>query len=265
MEISRNPFDFLTEIQKNNNYNLLFPSRQQGLAIMRLYAGIDKGIYPDKKFKEEDVYNALQISYLSEDVSYTRIPQERFVEWIGELKEYFLVYDEENQVYFLKEYALDFCRHAEKILEANFNPTKIEVICSELKQRLEQVEEDEEIRKWLDIYFDAFRPEMKSQVDFLDRQIDQAVLELRQTTSIQNESIINVLKQIDKELDHLKDQNKELRIAFHQMKQINAISVGFPNLRFRLDSRSVRRMRVSSCSATTVPRTGIPEFWISII
>lgn len=219
MEESKQQFDFLNEIQKNNNYQLLFPPRQQGLAIMYLYHGIQNGRYPDRKLKEEDVCDALQLFYSS---NYSRIPQEYFIQWIGELKEYFLMYDEDNHVYLLKEYAIDYCRYAEKILQANFSPTKIEIICFQLKQQLEKVHGENDIKKWLEIDFDTFKPEMKSQVDFLDRQIDQAVLDLRQTAGSHDQSILTVLKQIDSELDHLKNRNKELRIAFQQMKSINS-------------------------------------------
>jgi hypothetical protein len=247
MEENNQGFDFLAEIEKNNNYQLLFPQRQQGLAIMYLYHGIQKGRYPDRKFKEKDVCNALELFYST--TGYTRIPQEHFIQWIGELKEYFLMYDEENQVYLLKEYAIDYCRYAEKILQANFSPTKIEIICSQLRQQLERVRGENQIKEWLEIHFDTFKPEMKSQVDFLDRQIDQAVLELRQTAGTHDQSIIIVLKQIDSELDHLKTQNKELRIAFQQMKSINA----------RLEELSIAINDAELYEAITSARSFFPE------
>ncbi|TCJ16580.1 hypothetical protein EPD60_07510 [Flaviaesturariibacter flavus] len=219
MEEVNPKFDFLSEIERDRTYSLLFPTRQQGVAIIRLYLAVKNGAFPDKSFKEEDIYDALSSSHVG-DEAYSRIPQEHFVELIGQLKEYFLIWDDERQVYYLKEYAFDFCRNAEKILEANFNPTKIEVLCSELLQRLKQVGGEGELTTWLEIHFDLFKPEMKSQVDFLDKQIDNTVAELRQTAGVQNESILAVLKRIDAELDRLRDQNRELRAAFRQMKII---------------------------------------------
>jgi len=217
------PFDLLKEVGKEGTYHLLFPPLQAGLAILNLYQKVRSGLFQNNRFKESDIYAALEGSkFILNEEEYNRLPQLKFNAIISNLQVYFLRYDTDDEVYTLKDYAESFCRHAEDTLLANFNPTQIETICNDLRIKLEACQDQQEIREWIDTYFYAFRPAMKSQVDRLERQVDKTVQEIRETTQLSDLSILEVLKTIDEKLDRLRRQNEELRSAFREMKTINA-------------------------------------------
>ncbi len=218
------PFDLLHEIGKEGNYQLLFPPLQAGLAILSLYQKVRSGVFRNNRFTESDIYTALEGSrFILSEEEYDRSPQLKFNMIISSLQVYFLRYDTDEQLYTLKDYAESFCRHAEETLLANFNPTQIETICNDLRIKLESCQDEFSVKQWIEVYFYAFRPAMKSQVDRLERQVDKTVQEIRETTQISSLSILEVLKEIDTKLDLLRVQNNELRSAFREMKTINVI------------------------------------------
>lgn len=217
-------FNLLHEIGKDGIYHLLFPSPQAGLAILNLYQKVRSGAFPSGRFKELDIYSALEGSKLMMYADeYDRLPQQKFNTMISDLQVYFLRYDTDEQIYTLKEYAESFCRHAEETLLANFNPTQIETICNALRTKLEACGDQYQIKDWIDTFFTAFKPLMRSQVDKLERQIDISVQEIRATAQLSDLSILDILKSIDQKLDRLRMQNEELRSAFREMKTINLV------------------------------------------
>jgi len=217
-------FNFFHEIGKGGNYLLLYPQPQAGLAILALYQKVRNRFFPNGQFKESDIYQAFEASkMLIGEEEYDRLPQTKFNNMISDLQVYFLRYDADEQVYTLKDYAYSFCRHAEETLLANFNPTKIEMICNHLRDKLEKCHTQQEVVVWIDTYFDNFKPVMKLQVDQLERQVDRSVQDIRETRQAENNSIIDVLKAIDTKLDVIRHQNVELRSAFTEMKSINRL------------------------------------------
>jgi hypothetical protein len=217
-------FNLLHEIGKGGNYMLLYPGPQAGLAILALYLKIKTGAFINNRFKESDIYNAFEASkMLIGEEEYERLPQAKFNNMISDLQVYFLRYDADEQVYSLKDYADAFCRQAEETLLANFNPTKIELICNDLRAKLEQCATDKDIDTWIVTYFDTVKPVLKVQVDQLERQVDQSVKEIRATTQLENASILETLKEIDLKLDTTREHNEELRSAFREMKFINRL------------------------------------------
>lgn len=217
-------FNLLHEIGKGGNYLLLYPAPQAGLAILTLYQKIKAGAFLNNRFKESDIYGAFEASkMLIGEEEYGRLPQTKFNNMISDLQVYFLRYDADEQVYSLKDYASAFCRQAEETLFANFNPTKIELICNDLRAKLEECKTNEDIRIWIDTYFDSLKPVLKVQVDQLERQVDQSVKEIRATTQLENASILETLKVIDLKLDTTREHNEELRSAFREMKSINRL------------------------------------------
>lgn len=213
------PFSLLAEVQKNANINALFPDRETIKAILLLYAKIKDGAFSKGKFREQDIISAF-IETTPE--GFQRIPQERFNSIIGDLQEYYLRYDDDEQVYTLKDFARNICRQAEEALIGSFNPTQIEVICAELKKDLLTCKDDETLTHWLQLNFPAFEPKMNSQVDNLDRHIDIAVAEIRDSAQLQEGDVLETLKKIDSQLERVRRYNKELRAAFSAMKEINA-------------------------------------------
>ena len=217
-------FNLLHEIGKSGNYLLLYPPPQAGLAILTLYQKVKAGSFLNSRFKESDIYSAFEASkMLIGEEEYDRLPQTKFNNMISDLQVYFLRYDADEQVYSLKDYASAFCRQAEETLYANFNPTKIELICNDLRSKLEACKTDDDITTWIDTYFDSLKPVLKVQIDQLERQVDQSVKDIRATTQLENASILETLKEIDHKLDTTRAHNEELRSAFREMKSINRL------------------------------------------
>ena len=65
------------------------------------------------------------------------------------LQEFFLLYDEENQTYTFKEYATYLCDKVFKMLSDRFNPTIIEITCTDLYEKLKNITEEKD----LEIYY----------------------------------------------------------------------------------------------------------------
>lgn len=225
---SNHTFEFLSEISKDNTYNLLFPEAKAGLAIVWLYEQMQSGIFPKSSFKEKDIHEALRTVNPAIENDKSRHPKEHYNALISNLLEYFLRYDEERQEYSFKEYAYLFCQQAHDILKASFSPTKIEKICFALHEKLKQNKNLDTFLDWFRIDFDAFKPQLKSQLDFLDRQIDQSVASLRESKklSLQEGTILETLRQIDERFELIRGQNKELRIAFREIDQIRKLMEG---------------------------------------
>lgn len=212
-------FDFLKEISKGSTYNLLFPDPRAGIAVIWLYERIESGSFSDKTFTENDVHQALSFAAKVNGTT-DRNSWEYNNRLIADLQEYFLYYDESRQVYKLKEYANEFCRRASNTLKASFDPTIIEKICLALRERLEDLIIRNNLRDWFDIHFRTFQPQLRQQIDFLDRQIDHSVIEMRQNLIAKSRDITLMLKQIDERFDLIRKQNNELRAGFSEMDQI---------------------------------------------
>lgn len=223
--VANHTFHFLSEISKENTYSLLFPEAKAGLAIVWLYEQMQNGTFPQNGFKEKDIHEALRTVNPTIESDKTRHPREHYNALISNLLEYFLRYDEERQEYSFKEYAYVFCRQAHDILKASFSPTKIEKICFALHEKLKQSKDLDAFLDWSRIDFDAFKPQLKSQLDFLDRQIDQSVASLRENKklSLQEGTILETLRQIDERFELIRAQNKELRTAFREIEQIRRL------------------------------------------
>ncbi|MEQ9299649.1 MAG: hypothetical protein RIF33_13835 [Cyclobacteriaceae bacterium] len=224
------PFDFFSEIIKDDNYQLLYPQKEVGLAVIWLYQKSIEGAFPQMTFKESDIHEALDTVHPRSGSKSHRKPTEHYNQTIASLQEYFLRYDDDKQVYRFKEYANEFCKHALNTLKSNFDPTQIERICKNLTKELTDSQTDEDIKDWLTVNFENFKPNLRQQIDFIERQIDHSVLELRQNISANETSrIVNVLKEIDTRFDEIRGQNKELRAAFRE----------FDTIKKHLDERSM--------------------------
>ena len=218
-------FYFLAEIAKENTYRLLFPDAKAGMAIIWLYEKMERGVFQQNSFKETDIHEALRAVNPSIELDKSRHPKEHYNSIISNLLEYFLRYDDERRIYSFKEYAYDFCRQAHNILKANFSPTQIEKICFGLHEKLNRCEDLKLFLDWLKIDFDTFKPKLKSQLDFLDRQIDHSVTSLRENKklNLQEGAILETLRQIDERFEVIRNQNIELRSAFREIDQIRRL------------------------------------------
>lgn len=251
--MAANTFNFLEEVQKSRNFNALYPDEKAVRAILWLYAKINAGVFPKEKFRETDIYQAFQETHPKGE--YARFPQEHIHDTISVLSEYFLLYDEQERLYSLRDYGKSYCKQAEEALAGNFNPTTIEIICRDLLTDLRQVSDRTSLLNWLDLKFDTFEPKMSSQVDFLDRKINAAVTAIQDSAQLQSGEVLETLKTVDAYLEQIRNYNKELRAAFSALKDINTTLEGqiqladdnyilnklgrvqqfFPDIRYRLD------------------------------
>lgn len=212
-------FDFVKEIKEPGVYQLLFPKKEVGLAVMVLFEKIENKSLPDGKFIEKDLHDAFaQISKPNE-----RYPKEIYSAHIEELQEYFLDYNQETQKYYFKDYAYRFYTYAKETLEGNFSPTHIEKICSLLTASLRQRETIEDLKFWLTSEFRKYEPDLREQVDFLDRQIIESVNKLKNNPTNSDKKFIDLLKEVENNLDKAQEQSRELASAYSETKIIRSI------------------------------------------
>lgn len=218
------PFNFFKEINNENHYHLLFPKREVGLAIAWLYQQILDGFFPDSTFKETDIHDALDKMHPAAKKPDHRKQTDRFNIIVSDLQHYFIRYDEDKQAYFFKEYGIEFCKQAFDTLYGDFEPTRIEKICTDLKNALEACLTESDLKDWLDIKFSTFKPQLRHQIDYLERQIDKSVNEIRQSRIKKDDaSILETLRGISERFDLIRKQNKELSAAFRELDYIKQV------------------------------------------
>ncbi|WP_428231869.1 hypothetical protein [Flavobacterium sp.] len=212
-------FDFIKILNEEKTYKLLFPDREIGLAIVLIYEKIVEGDFVDEKFTEKDLHEAFERIYKTKE----RYPKEVYSSHIMDLQEYFLDYSQESQKYFFKDYAYKFCRHAKETLKGAFNPTRIQEICSHLSNTLEKSNDIGELIFWLKVIFKKFEPDLREQIDFLDRQITESIEVLKKETDFSNQGFIEILIATDLSMNNAQNHVKELRSAYSETKTIRGL------------------------------------------
>ncbi|OMP75794.1 hypothetical protein [[Flexibacter] sp. ATCC 35208] len=212
------PFDFIREVQKDSNFAALFPEEQAMRAMLWIYGKMMTGAIPGERFNEEMIYTAFQETNRGQ---YERVPASKFNALISGLQYYFLRYDEDEQIYTFRDYAKNIFNAVLTTLNGSFNPTEIEIICTKLYEDLVQCGSTKELESWMHLNFSAFEPKMNTQVDNLDRYIDKTVRAIRETAQLQEGDALETLKNINVELEKVREYNLELRAAFSLMKEIN--------------------------------------------
>lgn len=217
MNNSSNPdFNFAKVLNEEKTYKLLFPERGIGLAIVSIFEKIENRTFEDGKFTEKDLHDAFEKVNLTNE----RYPKEVYSEKIMNLQEYFLDYDQKTQRYFFKDYAYKFCRHAKETLIGAFNPTHIQKICSHLTETLK---DSSDLQFWLENIFKKFEPDLREQIDFLDRQISLSIEDLKKKSNLSDRGFINVLIATEERLTLSQSHVTELRAAYSETKIIRAI------------------------------------------
>ncbi|RFS19427.1 hypothetical protein DVR12_22595 [Chitinophaga silvatica] len=211
-------FDFNKEVQKDSNFKALFPGDQSLRAMLWIYGKTITGAIPNDRFSEEVIFNAFQET--NHEV-YQRVPASNFNAQISDLQKFYLRYDEDEQIYTFRDHGKSIFKTVETTLSGNFNPTEIEIICTKLKADLTACQTTEELEVWTRLHFPAFEPNMNTQVDSLDRYIHTTVSSIRVTAQLQSGNAIETLKDIDSQLEKLRQYNTELKAAFSSMKEIN--------------------------------------------
>ena len=212
--------NFFDQLKIDNTYELFFPKKEQGLVIIWLYVKIKNKTFPNGIFKEADIQQAFQeISLLSRE-KIERNPWDHYNSHIMALQEFFLIYNEEDQTYKLRDYAEHICKKIYTILSNRFNPTIIEITCMDLAAKLNSIGSPTDLQNWLDVHLDKSKFVLKEQIDFLQQQIDTTIQALRDKAKLKDCTLTDTLKQVEEDLDKIRQQNKELRGAFRETKKI---------------------------------------------
>ncbi|WP_310554832.1 hypothetical protein [Flavobacterium sp.] len=213
-------FNFIKILNEEKTYKLLFPEREIGLAIVLIYEKINDGVFEDEKFTENDLHEAFENIYKTKE----RYPKEVYSSHIMDLQEYFLDYNQETQKYFFKDYASKFCKHAKETLIGAFNPTRIQEICSFLSNSLLESEDStDKLKFWLKETFKKFEPDLREQIDFLDRQITESIELLKKGTDFTNQNFLNILVATDFSMNKAQKHVAELRSAYSETKTIRGL------------------------------------------
>ena len=217
MSKETNPnFDFVKILNEDKTYKLLFPEREVGLAIVLIFEKIESKTFEDGKFTEKDLHEAFEQIYITKE----RYPKEVYSEQIMNLQEYFLDYDQQTQKYYFKDYAYKFCKHAKETLQGAFNPTRIQKICIHLTNTLIN---SNDLKFWLEDEFKKYEPDLREQIDFLDRQISLSIEDLKKETNLLNKSFIDVLVATEDSLTKSQSHVKELRSAYSETKTMRGL------------------------------------------
>ena len=212
------------QIKVENTYEMFFPKKEQGLAIIWLYERTKDGSFDKGVFKEEHIRQAFQEVSLKGE----RQQWEFYNSHIMALQEFFLFYNEEDQTYSFTDYATYLCDKVSKMLSDRFNPTVIEITCSDLYQKLENAVTDTDLLNWLTIHFDKAKTHLKEQIDYLNQQIDRSVTEFSERAKLKKDSLLTALKDIESKIDEVRSQNQELRQAFREIDKIKTILMSHP-------------------------------------
>ena len=209
-------FNFVKTLNEDRTYGLLFPEREVGLAIVLIYEKIEEGFFENGKFSEKDLHEAFEKIYITKE----RYPKEVYSGHIMNLQEYFLDYDQQVQKYYFKDYAYKFCKHAKETLKGAFNPTRIQKICNRLTSSLKDTDD---LKFWLEDEFKKYEPDLREQIDFLDRQISLSIENLKKETNLSKHSFINALVATEENLTKSQQHVRELRAAYSETKTIWSI------------------------------------------
>lgn len=222
-ENNRKPFNFIEEISRENNYSLLYPEYEEGRVIITLYENVVSKKYEDNQFSEREIHRLFATNRPQSEAN-TRYPRSAYKDKIRRLLKFFLKYDEESQLFSFQEYGLSFCSISKTSLKGNFDPTEIEVICSDLKLSLESViDNEDELLKWFRVSLDAPKYKLRQQTDFLFRQIDIAVEKIRKDTLARDKNPLQLLEMVRQDLIDIQKKNEKLRRAFDDTNRIEAI------------------------------------------
>ncbi|TNE81399.1 MAG: hypothetical protein EP332_04570 [Bacteroidetes bacterium] len=204
------PIHLLEELQKEDTYQKLFLNRRMGLSIALLFQQFGSGT-----FQESDIHDALvKMTANSKNM------WNQYGKAINLLQEFFIVYDQDSQRYSLTPYAQEYCKMASKQLRGRVDATRIEAICRALLEKLSDDMGESNLEEWFEVHLDAFKSELSDQVHFLDGQIKNSVDYLRQSSLINADNALLVLRGVNEGLTKVREQNKELRSAYRQLDTI---------------------------------------------
>lgn len=213
-------FDLYREAK--SQYEKLIPEKNDGLILLSLYAK-----YKDKDFTEENIITVINKVFKDQGNESSRTEYNRNNTIILRLQESFLWRNETKRTYQFKKYGLELCQNIEKRLIEKYNPAKIKRFFDELyKSLVENIEGEKDFNEWIEDHFNLRMPELISQIEILDQQVNESVNDFKISIKSENHDIINVLKEIEIHLEVIKEQASELKNAFQVSYEIDEALMG---------------------------------------
>lgn len=210
-------FDLYREAK--SQYEKLIPERNDGLILLSLYAK-----YKDRDFTEENITAIINKIFKEQGIESSRIEHYRNNTIILGLQESYLWRSEIKRTYQLKKYALELCQNIEKRLLDKYNPAKIKRFFDELHKSLtENIEQEKDFNEWVEDHFDLRMPQLISQIEILDQQVNDSVNDFKTSVKSNNQNILEILKEIEIHLEVIKEQASELKNAFQVSYEIDEI------------------------------------------
>jgi hypothetical protein len=196
--------------EAKEQYEKLIPDRNDGLILISLY---DK--YKDGDFTEENIISAINKVFKDQGNDTNRTEYNRNNVIILRLQESFLWRNHSRKTYQFKKYGLDFCHNIEKRLIEKYNPAKIKRFFNDLYRSLTlNIEEQKSFQEWITDHFDVRMPELVSQIEILDQQVNDSVSDFKVCFTSGESNIINTLHEVETRLEIIKEQSLELKNAF---------------------------------------------------
>lgn len=208
--------------EAKDQYEKLIPEKNDGLVLISLYSK-----YKDKGFTEENIVAIIKKVFKDQGNESSRTEYNRNNNIILRLQESFLWRNETKRTYQFKKYGLELCQNIEKRLIEKYNPAKIKRFFDELYQSLtKNVEENNDFNLWIEDHFNIRMPELVSQIEILDQQVNESVSEFKTNIKSEDDDIISLLNEIQIRLEIIKEQAFELKNAFQISYDIDELLTG---------------------------------------
>src|SRR5574343_173244 len=208
--------------EAKNQYEKLIPVKNDGLILLSLYSK-----YRDKDFTEENIISIINKVFKDQGNDSSRTEYNRNNTIILRLQESFLWRNETKRTYLFKKYGAELCQNIEKRLIEKYNPAKIKRFFDELHKSLtENIETGKDFNEWMEDHFEIRMPELASQIEILDQQVNESVIDFKTSIKSENQSILDILKEIEIRLEVIKEQAAELKNAFQIYSDVDELLTG---------------------------------------
>ncbi len=208
--------------EAKDQYEKLIPEKNDGLILLSLYSK-----YKDKDFTEEIIISTINKVFKDQGNESSRTEFNRNNAIILRFQESFLWRNVSKKTYQFKKYGLELCQNIEKRLIEKYNPAKIKRFFAELHKSLtENIEQNKDFNEWIEDHFEVRLPELTSQIEILDQQVNDSVKDFKTEINSENQGILDVLKGIEIRLEVIKEQASELRNAFQISYDIDDLLIG---------------------------------------
>ena len=208
--------------EAKDQYEKLIPEKNDGLILLSLYAK-----YKDKDFTEENIITIINKVFKDQGNENLRTEYNRNNTIILRLQESFLWRNETKRTYQFKKYGFELCQNIEKRLIKKYSPAKIKRFFDELHKSLtENIEGEKDFNEWMEDHFNLRMPELVSQIEILDQQVNESVNDFKINIKSENQNIVDTLKEIEIHLEVIKEQAFELKNAFQVSYEIDEALTG---------------------------------------